>query len=241
MSATVPTDPLPSPTLQEVMEESQDPLATVPPMKKYLLEQRVSVPSTSPETPAPIEATTTTSLEEMRCDLSVKRYTPTANKILGEVFWLIKNIGRTGKTFSDVTIVCASIWEKGGRWREFTPTITVGMLNEDLIGVCYMTEMFTNMLRSKKTVTYDEWLEEITSSRPANSKTTLIATIAAHATAAIDMNYNAFDNGVLCSVYQRRCVRRVTDIAGGMHNNFNACLSSNTARFTYAIVRSVIA
>ena len=231
------------PDLCQETEESQDPLAIVPPMKKYLLEQRVSVPSTTPETPAPIETKTTTSCEEMTCELRLKRYTPTANKIFGEMVWLLDAFGKPGKTFTDVTLACASIWETSGQFRNFTPKITVGMLNDDLIGVCYMTEMYINMVSGKKEPQkYDTWLEEVSASRPTTPKTPLIAAVIEHARKAVELNYRMFTDGIMCAAFQRRYVRRLTDVVGGMRNNFNVCLSSSTPqRFNYAIIRTVIA
>lgn len=245
---TAPASPT---SLQQVMTESvammetppdsQDPLAGVPPMKKYLLEQRVSAPSTTVETPAPIEAATTTSLEEIGCELTTKRYTPTASKILGETVWLIKNVGRVGKTFTDVTIACASIWEENGKKRTFERAITVGMLNEDLMGACYMTLAFCQrVLSNMKVPSYGEWLERIRGSLSEKPKSTLMSVVVEYANKAIDQNYNGFLGGAPCAAFQRRIVRRVTDLPHGMVNNTNICLSSNTARFTYAIVRTIL-
>ena len=237
-----PTTPV-IPDLYQESEESQDPLATVPPMKKYLLEQRVSAPSTTVETPAPIETKTTTSCEEMTCELRLKRFIPTANKLLGEMVWLLMGFGKPGKTFTDVTLVCASIWETSGQFRRFAPVISVAMLNDDLIGVCYMTEMYITMVKGgKEPQKYETWLEEVSASRPTTPKTTLIAGVIEHARKAVELNYRMFTDGIMCAAFQRRYVRRLTDVVGGMRNNFNVCLSSSTPqRFTYAILRTVIA
>ena len=241
MSATTPVLPEvdQSEMRMEEMPESQDPLVNVPAMKRQALEQRVSTLDTTPD----LQVSTTVDLKQITEKLSKLRFAPTASKELSEIFWTVKDTGRVGKRYLDVTITCLLPWEMNGG-RTFMYDAVVGMSHEDFIYLAYMLDSFVNYVSMppRKWKCFDHWKEMIEKkANKIDDKRSLIYIIIDTVKVAIHNNWRSLElPGGIVAAFQRKAVRKISDLPDGMRSNANIALSDSLARFFYALIRIVL-
>lgn len=229
---------IPTQTLTPEITESQDPLATVPPMKRQALELRASAPDTTPD----LQVSTMMNLTDLREKLRKLRYPPTASKDLSEVYWVPKDTGRVNKKYLDLTITCVLPWETNGK-RMFFQDVVVGISHEDFIHVAFMVDSFVRYISMppKKWDSFDIWIEDIKNKAGERKDgRELIYLVIDAVKTSMATNWTTSEHGGIAVAFQRRAVRKITDMVGGMRSNSNIALSDSLARFFYAIVRVVI-
>lgn len=232
--------PILTPVNVEEIQESQDPLVTVPPMKRQALELRVSAPghvSTEER-----QVSTTVHFQEIRDALEKKRFVPTAAKELSEVVWLPRSVGRVGKKYVDVTITCVLLWESNGSAnRTFFQDVVVGMPFEEFYCVAYMIKEHVSHEHTRKIPPYKTWMEDIAGHAiDKDDKRDLIYLVIDNIKSEMEWNFSTLNLGGHTAAFQRRSVREVVDMGKGMPTNANIAPALALARFMYGIIRIII-
>lgn len=230
--------PVLSPNPAPEIPESQDPLASVPPQKRQALEQRVSAPDTTPD----LQVSTVMFLTDLREKLQVLRFLPTASRIFSEVFWIPLDPGRVNKRYVDTKISCVLPWETNGK-RTFVQDVVVAVSHDDFMHLAYMVDTFVKYTSTppKKWDSFDIWIEDIKiAAEGRKDKRELIYQVIEATKASLATNWRAMECGGIAVAFQRRAVRKIVDMEGGMRSNSNIALSDSLARFFYAIVRTLI-
>ena len=236
--ATQILTPILSPIPEPEIPESQDPLAGLPPQKRQALERRVSAPDTTPN----LQVSTVMFLTELREKLCVLRFLPTASKWFSEVFWIPRDPGRVNKKYVDVTITCVLPWETNGK-RTFIQDVVVAVSHDDFMHLAYMVDTFVKYTSTppKKWDSFDIWIEDIKiGAEGRKDGRELIYQVIEATKASLATNWRAMECGGIAVAFQRRAVRKIVDMEGGMRSNSNIALSDSLARFFYAIVRTLI-